>query len=88
MLFRISSTTCLLLLPVGALVAVGARVVIVVAGVVVAGATVVSTTEGGAQLSVAHEGAAAISAADAVLPVASEKGSFQYKEFSYKTKQK
>ena len=47
--------------------------VVVRAGVVVAGATVVSTTEGGAQLSVAHEGAAAISAADAVLPVASEK---------------
>ena len=47
--------------------------VVVGAGVVVAGATVVWTTEGGAQLSVPHEGAAAISAAAAVLPVASEK---------------
>ena len=68
MLFRISSTACLLNLPEGALVAV-----VVGAGVVVAGATVVWTTEGGAQLSVPHEGAAAISAAAAVLPVASEK---------------
>ena len=37
-------------------------------------ATVVSNTEDGAHLSVAHDGAEAMSVADAVLPVASEKG--------------
>ena len=70
MLFRISSTTSLLLLPVGALVVVGA-------GVVVAGATVETATRGAEQVSVLQLAAAWMTLADAVDPVTSEKKIYQ-----------
>ena len=68
---RISSTTCLLLLPEGAFVGVVAG-----AGVVVADAAVVADNGAGAQLSEAQDGAALIVAAEAVVPVTTEKMKF------------